>query len=309
MKKPVALVLASGGARGMAHIGVIEELERLNFQISSIAGSSFGAVVGGIYAAGNLSSFKEWLLDLDKMDVFKLMDFTLSKHGFIKGTKVFNEIKPFITDVHIEDLPIPFTSVAVNPYSSQEVVFNKGSLFDAIRASVAIPSVVEPYHVNDEDLIDGGVLNPIPLDLVKRHDNDLLIAVNINALIPYNKPVKLNFEELRMEQKSYFNKVQFNERWDKVLLQEKNVKEKFNALRMLNLSYDMMQNKITNMYLEKYPPDILVNISKFVCSTFDFFKAAEIIQLGKEAFEIALANYDKRVIETNKLDSESVSSL
>lgn len=302
MKKPVALVLASGGARGMAHIGVIEELERLNFQISSIAGCSFGAVVGGIYAAGHLSEFKEWLMELDKIDVFKLMDFTLSKQGFIKGIKVFNEIKPFITDVNIEDLPFPFTCVAVDPHNHHEVIFNKGSLFDAIRASVSIPSVLEPHTINGDDLIDGGVLNPIPLDLVKRHKNDLLIAVNINALIPYNKPVKLNFEDLHPDQNSILKRLEFKEYWDKNFAKEKNIKEKFNALRLLNYSYDMMQNKITNLYLEKFPPDVLVNISKFVCSTFDFFKAKEIILHGKEAFGLALAEYDKKMIEKYKLD-------
>jgi len=302
MKKSVALVLASGGARGMAHIGVIEELERHNFQIASIAGCSFGAVVGGIYAAGNLPSFKEWLLGLDKMDVFKLMDFTLSKQGFIKGIKVFNEIKPFITDVNIEDLPIPFTCVAVDPYNSIEVVFSKGSLFDAIRASVSIPSVLEPHHINGDDLIDGGVLNPIPLDLVKRNKNDILTAVNINALIPYNKPIKQSFTDLNNEQNIILKKIEFREYWDKNFSKDKNIREKFNALRLLNYSYDMMQNKITNLYLEKFPPDILVNISKFVCSTFDFFKAEEIIQQGKEAFELALADYDKKMIEKYKLD-------
>jgi NTE family protein len=294
MKKTVALVLASGGARGMAHIGVIEELKRLDFEIVSIAGCSFGAVVGGIYAAGHLQEFKEWLLQLDKMDVFKLMDFTLSRQGFIKGVKVFNEIRPFITDIHIEDLPIPFTSVAVDPYLNKEVIFNKGSLFDAIRASVAIPSIIEPYKVNGIDLIDGGVLNPIPLDLVKRKKTDLLIAVNINAMIPYEKPIKENVEEKNTEQKSNQKKSEFSERWDRFFSKDKITKEKFNSFKLLTYSYDMMQNKITNLYLEKYPPDILVNISKNACSTFDFFKANEIIELGRNAFGKALVEYKKR---------------
>jgi NTE family protein len=300
MKKPVALVLASGGARGMAHIGVIEELERQNFRISSLAGSSFGAVVGGIYAAGHLQEFKNWLLDLDKMDVFKLMDFTISKQGFIKGNKVFKEIKPFITDIKIENLPIPFTAVAVNPQDHAEIVFNKGSLYDAIRASVSIPSIVEPYCINGTDMIDGGVLNPIPLDLVNRNKDDILIAVNINALIPYSKPVKLNFEEIGKENDSLMKKLEFKENWDKIFAKDKNAKEKYSTLQLLNYSYDMMQNKITNLYIEKYPPDILVNISKHVCSTFDFFKAAEIIQLGKDAFNIALSEYDKKMIKKYK---------
>ncbi len=303
MKKPVALVLASGAARGMAHIGVIEELERLNFQITSIAGCSFGAVVGGIYAAGHLPEFKEWLLKLDKMEVFRLMDLTFSTQGFIKGNKVFNTIKPFITDINIEELPIPFTAVAVDPRKHKEVVFEKGSLFDAIRASVSIPSVLEPYRINGMDLVDGGVLNPIPLDLVKRTENDILVAVNINALIPHFKLVKHNFDDLVKEHNSALMKYEFNDLWNKIFPKEKKALDQFNAIRLLNHSYDMMQNKITDLYIEKYPPDVYVVISKDVCSTFDFYKAAKIIQHGKEAFSNALAEYDKRMIEKYKVQA------
>lgn len=300
MKKPVSLVLASGGARGMAHIGVIEELERQNFEIKSIAGSSFGAVVGGIYAAGYLPEFKEWLLNLDKIDVFRLMDFTLSTHGFIKGTKVFSAIKPFFDDAKIEDLSIPFSAVAVEIHDQKEVVFTKGSLFDAVRASVAIPSVLEPYIVDGLELVDGGVLNPIPLDLAKRSEGDLLVAVNLNATIPFKKKKKLTSDEQKKQQNSILKRLEFNEKWEKFFPKEKNSREKLGYVALLNRSYDMMQNKITNMMIEKYPPDVLVNISKYASSTFDFYKADEIIQLGKDAFNKALAEYDKKMIEKFK---------
>jgi NTE family protein len=297
MSKSIALVLASGGARGMAHIGVIEELEKHNFKISAVAGSSFGAVVGGIYATGHLKEFKNWLLELDKMDVFRLMDFTLSTHGFIKANKVFNEIKDFITDIKIEDLPLPFIAVAVDPHTQQEVTFKSGSLYDAIRASVAVPGVIEPYIIDGKELIDGGVLNPIPMDLVSRKDNDLMVAVNINATIPYQKKKKISFEQKKKEQSSILKRLEFNERWEKLYPKDKQSQDKYSYIALLNLSYDMMQNKIINLMLAKHKPDILVNISRYVCSTFDFFKAEEIIQLGKDAFNIALAEYDKKVIQ------------
>jgi NTE family protein len=300
MDKSIALVLASGGARGMAHIGVIEELERQNFKITSIAGSSFGAVVGGIYATGHLQEFKEWLLDLDKGDVFRLMDFTFSSQGFIKGNRVFAEILPFITDIRIENLPIPFCAVAVDPHKQEEVVFRSGSLLDAIRASVAIPSIIEPFEINGCELVDGGVLNPIPLDLITREKNDLLIAVNINATIPFKKRKKTDFEQMMKEQNSILKRLEFNEKWERILPKDKNNKEKYGYIALLNLSYDMMQNKITNLMIEKYKPDILVNISRHICSTFDFFKAEEIIQLGKDAFNTALADYDSKMIEKFK---------
>jgi len=300
MKKQIALVLACGGARGMAHIGVIEELERHNFEITSIAGCSFGAVVGGIYAAGYLPEFKNWLLNLDKMDVFRLMDFTISSQGFIKGNKVFHEIMPFITETKIENLKLPFAAVAVDPCKQEEVVFKSGSLFDAIRASVSIPSILEPYTINDIELIDGGVLNPIPLDLVARKENDLLVAVNINATIPYVKRKKISFEQKNKDESNLLKRIEFNERWEKIVAKEKPTKDKFGHVALLNRSYDMMQNKITTMMLEKYQPDILVNISRHVCSTFDFFKAEEIIQLGKDAFNKALKEYDLSMIEKYK---------
>ncbi len=297
MKKPISLVLASGGARGMAHIGVIEELERQNFEIASISGCSFGAVVGGLYAAGGLKQFKEWLLNLDKIDVFRLMDFTLSTHGFIKGNRVFNAIKPFFNNMNIEELPIPFAAVAVDIHKRKEVVFKKGSLFDAVRASVAIPSILEPYVIDEVEYVDGGVLNPIPLDLMKRKKNDLLIAVDLNANIPFKKNKKLDQEEKKKEQTSILKRLEFNQSWDKLFPKEKNEKEKLGHVALLNRSYDMMQQKITSLMLEKYPPDILVCISKYASSTFDFYKANEMVELGRDSFNSALAEYDRKMIE------------
>ena len=136
MKPVVTLVLSGGGARGIAHIGVIEELERRRYEIASVTGTSMGALVGGVYAAGAIDPFREWLLTLDKRKVFSLVDFTLSRTGVVKGDKVFNKMKDFIPDTLIEDLKIPYAAVAVDLINNKEVVFREGRLFDAIRASV-----------------------------------------------------------------------------------------------------------------------------------------------------------------------------
>ena len=181
MKKRVALVLSSGGARGMAHIGVIEELEKHGFKISSVAGSSIGAVIGGIYAAGELDAYTKWMKNLQKLDVYKLMDFSISTQGFIKGEKVFKELKSFIPDRNIEELNIPFAALAADPRNRKERVFKKGSLYKAMRASVAIPGVVLPGRINDLDLVDGGVVNPIPVDHVQREKDDILVVVDLNS--------------------------------------------------------------------------------------------------------------------------------
>ncbi|RLD66939.1 MAG: phospholipase [Bacteroidetes bacterium] len=301
-KKPVSLVLSSGGARGMAHIGVIEELERFNFEIKAISGCSIGALIGGIYAAGHLQEYKKWLSELEKLDVFKLMDFSISSHGFIKGLKVFNEINKFIGDVLIEDLPIPFTAVATDVNNQKEVIFSKGKLRDAIRASVSIPSVLEPFYLEETILVDGGVLNPLPLDLVNRTKNDLLVAIDLNSMAPSKKMVKPKKSKIqkRKEQNSILKRIEFKEQWERFFPKDKSDKEKLGHLSILDRTYDMMQNKISRHAIQEYQPDILVSISRTACSTFDFYRADEMIELGKQTFNEELRKYDQKMIEKYK---------
>lgn len=144
MKQKAALVLSGGGARGISHIGVIEELEKQGFEISSVSGASMGALVGGVHASGKLVELKNWLYDLDKMKVFSLVDFTLSAQGLVKGDRVLNKMKEFVADVNIEDLRIPYAAVAADIVNAKEVVFTNGSIYEAIRASIAIPTVLTP---------------------------------------------------------------------------------------------------------------------------------------------------------------------
>jgi len=302
-KKPVSLVLASGGARGVAHIGVIEELERQNFEIKSIAGTSMGAIVGGIYAAGHLKEYKEWLLGLDKLDVFRLIDFTISAHGFIKGMRIFDKIEPFLGDVLIEDLPIKFSAVAVNLINQQEVVFRKGKLKDALRASVAIPNIIAPHHHGGMTLVDGGILNPIPLNRVERSEEDLLIAVDLNNLDNKQKPLKRKektHKKKKKELKSLLERIEFKEQWEHLFPKEKKKEHKFGYFDIMDNSFDIMQNQICKLSLEKYPPDILVSISKNICGTFDFHLAGELIEYGRIKFADALKKYDKQMIERYK---------
>lgn len=295
-KKPVSLVLASGGARGMAHIGVIEELEKNGFEIKSISGCSMGSVIGGIYAAGHLEEFKKWLIDLDKIDVFKLMDFTISTHGFIKGIKIFKEINRFIGNENIEDLPIPFSAVATDVVNQKEIVFRKGKLKDAIRASVSIPSVLEPFEIDGKTLIDGGILNPIPLDRVKRTEGDILVAVDLNAIVSGGSE-KTKHNKTTNEKRSVLKYLEFKEKWERFFPNDESTEEKLGHLALLDRSFDMMQNKISQHAIQQYQPDILVSISKTACSTFDFYRANEMIELGRKTFSEALIQYDQKMIE------------
>ena len=181
MAKDVALVLSSGGARGLAHIGAIEELEAQGYHITSIAGCSMGALIGGVYAAGKLEAFREWMKTVDRKKMLELTDFSLGLNHIVKGSRIIGAIMEFVPDMPIEDLPIPYCAVATDLKAGREFVFRKGSLFDAIRASISLPSFYEPVYRDDMILIDGGVTNPIPLNRVVRHEGDILVGVDVSG--------------------------------------------------------------------------------------------------------------------------------
>lgn len=295
--KNVALVLSSGGARGLAHIGVIDELQARGYNITSIAGSSMGALVGGLFAAGKINEFKEWVITLNKKDVLSLIDFTLTTKGFVKGDKVFERMRKLnlIPDINIEDLPIPYAAVAVDILNNKECVFQSGSLLKAIRASISIPSVFTPVSLDNGLLVDGGVLNPLPLKLVKRNSNDLLVAVDLNALNAYEKP-KLPKKKVSTEnQNERF--AALIRKWDELFghnQKPKSIKEKkatpqsIGYFDVLMRSVLLMQSKLTTYSTEITPPDVLVPISKDSSTVFEFYKAEELIAYGKEMCAKAL---------------------
>jgi len=291
MKQKVALVLSGGGAKGLAHIGVIEEIDRQGFEISSIAGTSMGSVIGAVYALGKMEEFKQWMYTFDKLDVFKLLDFTFSSQGLIKGDKVFKKMKEFIDDSDIENLRIPFTAVAVDVINKKEVVFDKGGVYDAIRASVAIPTVITPVKTKDGLLVDGGVLNNIPFSRVKRIDGDMLVGVNVNANIPLIEPKisqkeseirKLNYLRRLKEYKSYFSKMYNKD------------KEKIGYFDLINKTINLMIDHNAQVSLRDYKPEILVETSRDLCSTFDFYKARRVVEAGRYATKLKLEEWKNK---------------
>ncbi|MEM7109010.1 MAG: patatin-like phospholipase family protein [Bacteroidota bacterium] len=282
MSKSVALVLSSGGARGVAHIGVIEALEEQGYTISAIAGSSMGAVIGGVYAAGRLPAYKKWMCELDKLDVFKLLDFTLSTQGFVRGERVFNEMKKFIDDQNIEKLNIPFKAIATDLVNKKEVVFDKGSLYVALRASAAIPSVLKPSIINDIELVDGGVINPIPVQHVDRGEVDILIVSDVNADIPNSMATQKKGESTKLSP--------LIERWNK-LFPSSPGGSKTKRLSIFDLfarSIDLMQDKISDYIIEAHRPEVVIKVSRDVCSTFEFYRSKELIEHGYEETQKAL---------------------
>jgi NTE family protein len=303
MSRNVALVLSSGGARGVAHIGVIEELIKSGYTITSIAGASMGALVGGMVAKGTLPEFTEWLLSFSKMNVIKFMDLTMGHGGLIKGEKLVKVLEEFIGDVKIEDLLIPYACVAADLIGHKEYVFDKGSLLLAIRASSSIPTVFLPVSLEGMMLVDGGVLNPLPLDVVKRTDGDILVAVNVNANIPY-KPAAI--KPPLEDQENFYSKIRdaINEKWSEVIdhyvEKHKNGNEPkpkpVNMFDVISDSVILGQNKIAGTYIEKYKPDVLVETSVNIASIFDFDKTEELIEAGRKACRKALDGLEKKLI-------------
>jgi NTE family protein len=294
MGKKVSLVLSGGGARGIAHIGVIEELEKHGLEIISISGTSMGALVGAVYSIGKMEEFKNWIYTVDKLDVFKFIDFTLSSQGLVKGDRVFKKMKEFIPDINIEDLKIHYTAIATDITNKKEVVFIKGSVYDAVRASIAIPTVFTPVITENSILVDGGVINPIPINHIKRTKDDILIAVHVNADVPVYKPLITKDEEDK-KQSIYLSKVKiFQNKLNKIHSETKN--EKLGYFKLINKTVGLLTYQISKMTIEKYPPDILVNISRNSCDIFDFYKAEELVEIGRHAAIKSLKEF------SNKLD-------
>jgi len=288
MKQQIALVLSSGGARGVAHIGVIEEIERQGFEIKSIAGTSIGALVGGIYASGNLKIYRNWMCKLEKRDVFNLMDFTLSTNGLIKGNKVIRELKKMIPDMNIEDLPISYAAVAVDIKNKKEIVFEKGSLYDAIRASISIPTVITPFKLDEMVLIDGGVMNPVPINRVKRSKNDLLIVVDVSSPILSEKQItNKNASNKEMNELNYLSFIK--EKVNHIL--PKINGNQYNYYTLLSQSASLMIQQISAMTIEMYKPDVLIKIPMNSYGPFHFYKSDEIIKSGEIAAKKAISKY------------------
>lgn len=278
----IALVLSSGGARGLAHIGVIEELEAQGHHITSVAGCSMGALVGGIYAAGKLPEFREWMKSIDRRKMMDLVDFSLSLSHLAKGKRIIEAIMQIVPDVNIEDLPIPYCAIATDWTNGQEVVFREGSLFSAIRASISLPSFFEPVKREGMVLIDGGITNPLPLNRVCRKEGDLLVGGDVSGY-DYEGENQLH-QELENKQQRSLSRTIINK------LIPDNLD--FNYFTLLSRSSSILirQNSLLMTKLAK--PDILVDIQLNRIGSFDYNKSERIIGIGRTKARQALARYN-----------------
>ena len=287
-KRTVSLVLGSGGARGLAHIGIIHWLEENDFKIESISGCSMGALIGGIYAAGKLDEFEQWVSAITKVDIFTLLDLSWEKNGLVKGDKIINTLVELVGDQLIEDLPLSYTATAADVLSEKEVWINTGRLFDAIRASISLPLFFTPFNYNGVDLIDGGVLNPDPIAPTFSDETERTIAVNLGGMPELR-------EDLIQEQQASDESSPFHEKVLKFVSnfkrpETKGVGHDWGAYDIANQAFDAMQSTIARQKIAAYPPDHVIEIARNACGTLEFDRASEMIDLGYKKAQETLSH-------------------
>ena len=280
MRKDVALVLSSGGARGLAHIGAIEELEAQGYHITSIAGCSMGALIGGVYAAGKLAEFREWMKTVDRKKMLELTDFSLSLSHLAKGSRIIEAIMEFVPDIPIEDLPIPYCAVATDWKAGREVVFRKGSLFQAIRASISLPTFYEPVMRDGMVLIDGGVTNPFPMNRVERRPWELLVGVDVSG---HDYKAQSEMQQELAEKRKHSSSLS-----QQILNRLIPDNLEFNYYTMLSRVNSIMIRQNSLLMAQLMKPDVLVDIQMSRYTTFDFDKSEKLIAIGRQKTQQAL---------------------
>lgn len=326
--KDVALVLSSGGPRGFAYIGAIEELEARGYRITSIAGTSIGSLIGGMYATGKLPEVKDFLFSLNGWKVFGLMDISISRNHLVKGDKIIEALQEIVPEVDIEDLKIPYKAVATDLLTGEEIIFDKGSLFQAIRASISIPSLFRPVKAGMRTLIDGGIANTMPLNRVERSGNDILVAFNVNDIdVDAIRQIIIDeadaeakkeqaISERKAQGKAVMDSVMHNETMtvrEKIRLAamhghrlfqdlvakeekpQKNFDPDANYFTILSRTFDLMNHWNTEYMVRLCPPDILVNMPFDAFGAIaDYGRAKEICEVGRELMKTALDEYESR---------------
>ncbi|MBQ2026869.1 MAG: patatin-like phospholipase family protein [Alistipes sp.] len=330
-RKRVALALSSGGPRGFAYIGALEVLQERGYEVSAVAGTSIGALVGGVYAAGHLTEFKEWLLSLNTRKVFSLVDWSLSMGHLVKGEKIIEAIKEVVPDVQIEEMSIPFSAIATDLYTGEEVVFDKGDLFAAIRASMSIPSLFKPVQYGNTVLIDGHSSNCLPLNRVKRSPKDILVGFDTNyfdvdairSTIAEAQKITADYAELQetkdAEVKALTTTIKSDETtsfWRKLVAlgavryeamrEVRAFREEYvdtlpeldwesNFYDIIDRTFSIMNQHNSRLMTELCKPDILVQMPfDSYGDMSDYALAGEIIEKGRELMSAALDNYEEK---------------
>lgn len=313
----VALALGGGGARGYAHIGVIQVLEERGVEVVGVAGASMGSVIGGLYAAGELDAYTEWVRTLTQREVFRLLDPTLRGPGAIRAEKVLDRMRELVGDIHIEDLPIQFTAVATDLLAHKPIWFQRGPLDVAIRASIALPTFITPVMLNGRVLVDGGLIDPVPITPVAGVSADLTVAVSLSgSSIPSfgsptsesseERPVGEWLERSRRTASALLDSETLRGLWNRIgraeaggpapgkvgRVETEELPPGLGIGDIVNLSIEAMQAVITRYHMAGSPPDVLISIPKEACGTLDFHRADELMAIGREKATEALKEVD-----------------
>ncbi|HNX23789.1 MAG TPA: patatin-like phospholipase family protein [Spirochaetota bacterium] len=302
--RKVGLALGSGGAKGLSHIAVIEYLENLKIPVDMISGSSIGAVIGSVYLCGNLNKLKADMLTFSKKELLSIADITLPKSGLIKGNNFIKFLTKYIpADAKIEDLPKPLAIVATDYYTGKPIIFRKGNILEAIRASISIPGVFVPASYGNTFLLDGGVANPLPIDVLKSMGAGFTIAVNLHPRLKVSeikKYVKKGAEKIginlfpeeiqyaddkhsvsvpdyKKESRGWFSNINT---W---LAREKEKDLYPSIFEVLFQSIDIMEYVNTLNTLKYHTPTVLIEPDLPNTGTLDFYDAKNIITVGYAA--------------------------
>ncbi len=328
----VALALGSGGARGYAHIGVIETLRERGYDIVGISGSSMGAVVGGLQAAGRLDEFADWAKSLTQRTILRLLDPSISAAGVLRAGKILDAVRDILGPVTIEELPIPYTAVATDLLTGKSVWFQHGPLDEAIRASIAIPGVITPHEVGGRLLADGGILDPVPMAPLSAVNADLTIAVSLNgsevidnreaepgvtvewlnrmlrstsALLdrPTARAVLSRFGADGEDAEDLEDDADEAEAVSLEIPLE--VPRKLGSFEVMNRTIEIAQSALARHTLATYPPGLLIEVPRSTCRSLEFHRAAEVIDAGR-----ALANQalDALAIEADQSGPPAIES-
>ena len=298
-KKKVGLALGSGGAKGLSHIGVIKFLEEMGVKIDFITGSSIGALIGGAYASGlSIEEIEDIALETDLTSTAKLFSPGFGKSGLVTGIKVQEFLTSILGNKNIEYMPIPFTAVATDIITGQEIHFNKGNLVEAIRASISIPIVFQPVICNNIVLVDGGLVNPVPINIAREMGADYIIAVNIlssknksdpksdkkfNNKIDLEKPLEIiPVLERKLEN------LMIDHKWIRNFIKHKEKQDLPGIKKIFNQSIKIAQEKMIRQSIELYKPDVLIEPDVGSVNMFEFYNAEEIIEKGYKAAEAVL---------------------
>lgn len=281
--KKIGLALGGGSAKGCAHIGVIKALEENNIPIHIVSGTSIGSLIGGVYAAGHLQKLIDLAPTVNWQLILKHLDLAYPRQGLMSGKRVKNFLNGLIEVENIEDLKIPYCAIAADIKTASEVQFKSGNIVDAIRASISLPAIFTPVPHGDQLLADGGLINPLPINVLRNMGADIVIAVDLNHG-PNRLISDIESQTCLKKEDSFFDQLKSHYEEANQSVKEK-IREWMKAdepamFDMLGWSVNIMQDQITQKNLKDFPADILLRPELGFIRGIDFHKAEEMIEIG-----------------------------